>query len=153
MHCAWQVLGLSVRWDSEATASPRLHVPSPHPQSNLTSSSDTLIMAWLYWHGNGCTGMATQLQEERQKCQVDSPSPWLFLCFAATPSPLCTSNGLGTMGPASLISSSPHCPALHELVVLSPGLTSPGIPTWGDPYPPLLLPEQTPCLRGINLGD
>lgn len=109
----WQVPGLAARGDSETRASPWLHLQSPHSQSILTSSSDSLGVAWKqqYRHGNSGTGMATWVLEERQNAR-GSLLPW----SASASWPLCAPRDL-QQGTAAVGATSfaPYCLALHEI--------------------------------------
>lgn len=108
-----------------------LHLPSSHPQSNLTSFYNTLGVAWQrqYQHGNSCSGMVTAILAWQRGClwrhknvrQIPPPypsQPFASQGSKAAPSALGASNrlwALGTMVPTGLATSPPHCPALHEM--------------------------------------
>lgn len=103
---ARQVPELAARGDSETTASPRLHPRSPHPQSILTSSSDSLkkgslataVPAWQrYQHGNVGAG--------GEKNASGSPSP----------SSASASRPLRVPGDLQQGTAAPHRLALHEM--------------------------------------
>lgn len=124
---SWQVPGLAARWDSEATVSLRLHFPSFNPQSNLTSSSNTLCVAWQrqYQHRNSCIGMETAALAWQPGCRWRGKNvrqiPPLALavslvpiavqlsCLPWVPPMNCTT------GSASLAPSFPRCLLLHEM--------------------------------------
>lgn len=92
------------------------------------------------------------------------PLPQWSLCFPEQQScPASPRNIQGAAGPHQ-----PHRPALHEMSCWVSAWVSQVLaprelhlhanvpcesPAERNPYPALPLPEQTPCLEGINLGD
>jgi len=171
---------LAARWDSEATASPRLHLQSSHSQSKLTSSSDTLGVAWQrqYRHGNSCTGVETAVPAWQRGCRRRDKNVRRIPLAPAVPLPFPERQGcpvsprhlqLAAGAGHGLVSFSSRHLALHELSCqvsarVSQVLTSrePCLrgdvtrrsPVWENPPPHTLpLPEKTHGVRDINLGD